>query len=98
MNAYRDIEESEAESADGIDRMMRAEYKRERKQRNTAVIVASGVPHRTSNNGECLTFDKPHADFYPSTGRWRSKKRTLGGGPKNFLEWHAARQRRGETE
>ena len=32
--------------------------------------------------------DKPKADFFPSTGRWRSQNQTYRGGAEAFLEWH----------
>lgn len=31
---------------------------------------------------------KPKADFFPSTGRWRSQNRTYRGGAAKFLNWY----------
>lgn len=63
------------------------------KQRNLAVLNASGVIFTTTNYGETLLFreaGKPKADFYPSTGRWRvaGLTKTFRGGAEAFLRWY----------
>ncbi|WP_454691178.1 hypothetical protein [Achromobacter aloeverae] len=64
------------------------------KQDNTAAIAASGIPHRSTNNGETILFrqpGKPKVDFYPSTGRARidgTAARSFGGA-RSFLAWYA---------
>jgi hypothetical protein len=53
---------------------------------NRAVIDASGTPY--SDRGETLLFrGAVKADFYPSTGRWRSGGKTYRGGAQSFLNW-----------
>lgn len=59
---------------------------------NRAVIDASGVPYQ--DRKEALLFRRKteknlplSADFFPSTGRWRSKNKTFRGGAKAFLNW-----------
>lgn len=32
--------------------------------------------------------DKPKADFYPTTNKWRSRNKTYYGDAKQFLKWH----------
>jgi hypothetical protein len=57
---------------------------------NMEVLNASGLMFGSANRGEALLFrdyGKPKADFYPSTGRWRSGNKTYSGGAKAFLAW-----------
>ena len=45
-----------------------------------------------TNGGECILFrQNVSADFYPSTGRWRSKNKTYRGGAKAFIAWLKSR-------
>lgn len=56
---------------------------------NRAVIEASGIPY--TDRPEALLFrewHRPQADFYPSTGRWRSDGKTYSGGAAKFLNWY----------
>jgi hypothetical protein len=55
---------------------------------NLKIIEASGIPYESANKGEALLFRGLNkADFYPSTGRWRSQNKTYRGGAKAFLKW-----------
>ena len=75
-------------------RAARKERRRANKPDNAQAIAESGVPHTVTNNGEAILFrqaGKPDADFYPSTGRWRSGGRTYNGGAVAFLRWYAKR-------
>jgi hypothetical protein len=46
-----------------------------------------------TNGGECILFRQGvSADFYPSTGRWRSKNKTYRGGAKAFVAWLKSNQ------
>jgi len=65
------------------------------KEKNMDVLNKSNVPFRLTNGGEACLFrlgDRPYADFYPSTGRWRvvdnTKSRAQSGGAKKFLQWY----------
>lgn len=53
--------------------------------------VLEGIPFKSTNFGHTLLFRPPTyttiADFYPSTGRWRSQGKTYSGGGKAFLNW-----------
>jgi hypothetical protein len=71
-------------------RQVRKERHADWKQKNMAIIRSAILEFRAVNNGECLTFrlkDYPIADFYPSTGRWRSEGKTYGGHAEKFLVW-----------
>lgn len=63
------------------------------KDRNTARLEASGIPFKSTNNGESLIVRQPwgNADFYPSTGKWKdlekNKIRT-----DDFFAWCIDRQ------
>lgn len=53
---------------------------------NRRKIDAAGIPY--TDRGETLLFRAgTSADFYPSTGRWRSGGRTYRGGAPAFLAW-----------
>jgi len=72
---------------------MQAERKRlhaEWRSKNMEVLALCGIPYRITNNGESVIFrhpDYPEADFFPSTGRWRSSGNTFSGGAEKFLKW-----------
>ena len=71
-----------------IDRENRRQW---RLKVNWEVLNNSPIPFSTNNNGVTLLFrvkGKPHADFYPGTGRWRSDGKTFKGGAKEFLKWY----------
>ena len=61
------------------------------KAENTRLLVDSGIPFTAANDGEALLLRHPGkiADFYPSTGRWRSGNKTFRGGATAFLAWYA---------
>ncbi len=62
-----------------------------RRDRNWSVLNACRIPFELRNDGEAVLFrqpGKPAADFYPSTGRWRSGERTYTGGAHAFLDWY----------
>lgn len=69
---------------------MKAE-KKERHARwhteNRALIEASGIPYDDRGEALLFRFSTVKADFYPSTGRWRSDNKTYRGGGKSFLNW-----------
>jgi hypothetical protein len=70
--------------------------------KNRKVITASGLPF--ADRGETLLFrGAVHADFYPSTGRWRevgqgASSRTMRGGAEAFLAWLRKRALRGHND
>lgn len=71
------------------------EVKREEKEARAAVNVktleAYGLIFEVRNAGDVLLFrepGKPKADFYPSTGRWRSGGKTYSGGAHSFRKWY----------
>jgi hypothetical protein len=70
-------------------REARRERNREWKKENMAALERSGLTWRATNNGETLLFRAPGvwADFYPSTGRWRSGGKTYSGGAQRFIDW-----------
>lgn len=60
----------------------------------TEIILKSGIPHKSTNNGESFLFREPNmpkVDFYPSTGRWRvaGTRKTFNGGVNSFLNWYS---------
>lgn len=59
---------------------------------NTALLLASGIPFISTNNGETLCIrehGRARIDFYPSTGRFRiDNMRTLGGHAAFFIQWY----------
>ena len=67
-------------------------------KKNIAIIKKSGLQYEVKNNGECVIInstkfddhvrDKPQIDFFPSTGRWRSKGRTMSGGAQQMINWY----------
>ena len=73
------------------------EMTRQRQQRhkewnvlNRKIIEKSGTTY--AERGEAFLFrdkNKPKADFYPSTGRWKSNNKMYSGGAEKFLEWYA---------
>lgn len=61
------------------------------KEKNTAILNAGGFVYTVANNGESFLFrtvGKPKADFFPSTGRWRSENKNYRGGATAFLAWY----------
>lgn len=77
-------------------RAERQERHREWKRLNTAAIEQSGLTFRSTNNGETLVLrGNLEADFYPSTGRWRSGGKTYSGGAKRFINWYVTGLQRG---
>lgn len=53
---------------------------------NRKIIDESGIAF--VDKGETLLFRNIiKADFYPSTGRWRSNNKTYSGGAQKFLDW-----------
>lgn len=67
-----------------------AQDKKERhacwKNQNLEILAKSGIPF--TDKGETLLFrGKVKADFYPSTGRWRSEQKTYSGGAEKFIKW-----------
>lgn len=75
-------------------REARRQQHREWKRLNVEALRKHGLFGRSTNNGECLTFHYGYsrgrrikADFYPSTGRWRSDGRTYSGGGEKFAAW-----------
>lgn len=54
---------------------------------NREKIDASGIPYQDRGEALLFRFGKVKADFYPSTGRWRSGNRNFSGGAKSFLNW-----------
>lgn len=68
----------------------RKDRHREWREMNMQFLQAAGATFVERNFGEMLMFradGKPAADFFPSTGRWRSGGRTFSGGARRFLEW-----------
>lgn len=64
------------------------------KRLNLEALHRHGLFGQESNRGECITFRFGYsrdrsikADFYPSTGRWRSDGRTYSGGAEKFAAW-----------
>lgn len=56
------------------------------KEQNLKIINESGITF--TDKGEALLFrGQVNADFYPSTGRWRSNGKTYRGGAKSFISW-----------
>ena len=71
-------------------RELRKERHREWKRTNMQALRKHGLFGRITNNGECIVFSRPiRADFYPSTGRWRSGGKTYSGGAEKFSAWYA---------
>ncbi len=81
--------------------MIREEYRAHKEQKqaardwrrdsNWSVLNACRIPFELRNDGEAVLFrqpGKPAADFYPSTGRWRSGEQTYKGGAQAFLDWY----------
>ena len=65
---------------------MRKDRHAEWHKENTKAL--EGMDYKIVNGGECYLFrGKVSADFYPSTGRWRSKNKTYRGGAKAFIAW-----------
>jgi len=53
------------------------------------------INYKKRNGGDVLLFrelGQPHADFYPTTGKWRSGGKTYEGGVERFAEWYHVRQ------
>lgn len=69
---------------------------RKEKTRVNDYLGRSGVKnYQKRNSGDVLLFresGKPQADFYPTTGKWRSGAKTYEGGVERFVEWYHARQ------
>lgn len=68
-------------------------------ERNMDILNKAEFPFRIANNGKACLFrlgDRPYADFYPSTGRWRlvenKTNRAQSGGAKIFLDWYRSAQ------
>jgi len=69
-----------------ILRQMKVERHEKWHKENKKILLDSGTPF--IDRGEALLFrGKVKADFYPSTGRWRSGNKTYRGGAKSFLNW-----------
>ena len=80
---------------------------RERKERHRRWMAENSIkigeafadgrlPGWMSSNQECLMFRQtgwPKADFYPSTGRWRSEGKTYRGHAEAFIAWMNKRKR-----
>lgn len=58
---------------------------------NRAAIDASGIPYDDKGEALLFRFSTVKADFYPSTGRWRSNNKTMRGGAQAFLKWLISR-------
>jgi hypothetical protein len=58
---------------------------------NHAVIKKARIPYRWAGEETMILRvpGKPNADFYPSTGRWRSGGKTYSGGAAKFLDWYS---------
>ena len=81
--------------AEGFRALTQARKDRHAKwhKENIAIIEKAGIAYKITNYGETALFrGKVKADFYPSTGRWRSEGKTYSGGAKAFLEWWKRRR------
>lgn len=81
----------DSELYEAMDRA-RKERHAEWKVVNMQAIKDSGIFYRVASP-ETILFrnpGKPKADFYPSTGRWRTPQsgKTYNGGAKAFISWY----------
>jgi hypothetical protein len=75
-------------------REARRQRHREWKRANVEALHKHGLYGRVTNHGECIVFRFGYsrdrwikADFYPSTGRWRSNGKNYSGGGEKFAAW-----------
>lgn len=72
-----------------LQKRLRQEERRAKKQANTQRLIDEGIEFWSDNDGYHIVIglDKNRIDFYPSTGRWFTGLFTSGHGVESLLAY-----------